>query len=133
MARRSADPFGRPVRVDRRCISRPVDATWNRHERLRVSPHAVLADVETFHLLARRHAEADRLLDDPEERIAEDEDGREGNPDRDRLCSQLAEAAGIEETALAYAVELGQRRHSEQAAAERAPDAGQAVRWQRAH
>src|SRR6266478_8724750 len=118
MARRGADPFGRPVRVDRRCISRPIDTTWNRHERFRVSPHAVLADVETFHLLARRDAEADRLLDDPEEREAEHEHGREGNRHRDCLCSELAEATRVEETALAYAVELGQRRHSEQAAAE---------------
>src|SRR6266478_2143194 len=124
MARRGADPFGRPVRVDRRCISRPIDTTWNRHERFRVSPHAVLADVETFHLLARRDAEADRLLDDPEERVAEHEHGREGDRDRDRLRSKLAEAPCIEETALTYAVELGERRHCEQAAAERSPYAG---------
>src|SRR6266567_2232391 len=123
--------FGRSVRVDRRCIGRPVNAPWHRHERFGVAPHAVFADVQAFHLLARRDAEADGLLDDPEEPVAEDEHGQERCRHGDRLGTKLVQAAGVEEATLADAVELGERRDGEQAAAESAPDAGQAVGRQR--
>src|SRR5229473_3732018 len=124
---RGADPFWRPMWVHRGGISRPVHAAWDGHERLRVSPHAVLADVEPFHLLSRRNAQADGLLDDPEESIAEHEYCCERCHHRDRLRPELVEIARVEQAALTDTVELRQCRHSEQAAAERAPDPGHTV------
>src|SRR5216684_601541 len=129
-AGRAADPFWRFVWVDGGCIRLPVDAAWHGHERLRVAPHTVLADVEAFHFLARRDAQADGLLDDPEQAVAEHENGDERCRDSDRLRPKLVEIARVEQAALADAVELRQRRHGEQAAAERAPDPGHTVRGQ---
>src|ERR1700682_411248 len=97
-----------PMRVDRRSVRRPVDPARHRHERLWVTPHAVFADVQAFHLLARGDAQADSLLDDPEERVAEHENGDEGSANGDRLRAELAEAAGVEEAALTDAIELRQ-------------------------
>src|SRR6266576_4944849 len=105
--------YGRRVRLT-------VDAAWHRHERLRVTPHTVLADVQSLELFAGGHAQPDCLLDDPEEAVAEGEDSRERDHDRDRLRAKLVEAPRVEEAALAHAVELRQRRDGEQAAAERA-------------
>ena len=48
------------------------------------------------------------------------------------LGEQLVERAGVEQAALADGVLLGQPRRREEAAGERAPDAGQAVRGERA-
>ncbi len=44
-----------------------VGAAGDRHELLRVAPHAVLADVEAVELVTLGDAQADRLLDQPEE------------------------------------------------------------------
>ena len=94
------------MRVDGGEPGWPVDAAGHRHERFRVSPHAVLADVEALHLFRRRDPQADRLLDGPEESVAEDEHRGEAGRDRDRLRAQLMEAAGVEQATLADAVEL---------------------------
>src|SRR5260370_8512384 len=132
-AGRAADPFGSFVGVDRGRISRRVDAAWDWYKGLGVSPHAVRADVERFHLLPRRYAEADSLLDDPEEPIAEHEHRCERCDHRDRLRPELVEIARVEQAALPDAVELRQPRYGEKAAAERAPDPGQSVSAQRPH
>src|SRR5438477_2953337 len=121
------------VRVDCRSVSRAVDAARHRHERLGVTPHAVLADVQTLHLLPCRDAQTDCLLDDPEKPVAENEDGDEGGPHRDGLRTELVKAARVEKSALADAVELRQRGSCEETAAERDPDAGHAVCRQCAH
>src|SRR5450759_2005280 len=90
-----------------RRVSGTVDAAGYRHERFGVAPHAVLADVEPVHLFASRDAQADGLLDDPEERVAEDEHRHERSRNGNRLRAELVEAAGVEEAALTDAVELG--------------------------
>src|SRR5437588_12076417 len=82
-----------------------VDAARHWHERLGVTPHAVLTDVETLHLLAGRNPQADGLLDDPEQSVAEDEDGDERSADGDRLRSQLVKAARVKQAPLTDAVE----------------------------
>src|SRR5713226_10569325 len=131
-AGRAADPFWRFVWVDGGCIRLPVDAAWHGHERLRVAPHTVLADVEAFHFLARRDAQADGLLDDPEQAVAEHENGDEGGRHGDRLRPELVEIARVEQAALSDTIELGQRGYGEQAAAERAPDPGHTMGGQSA-
>src|ERR1043165_2000639 len=115
------------VRVHSRRVRLPVDPARHRHETLRITPHAVLADVEPFQLLAGRDAKSDGLLDDPEQAIAQDEDARESDHDRDRLRAELVEASRVEQATLANAVDPGEGGHREQATAERAPDARQAV------
>src|ERR1700682_5805163 len=121
------------MRIDGGRVRRAIDPARHGHERLWVTPHAVLADVQTFHLLAGGDAQADGFLDDPEEPVAEHKHSHEGSRDRDRLGSELVKAAGVEEATLADAVELGQRRGREQTAAERAPDSCESVRRQSAH
>src|SRR3954466_552144 len=48
-------------------LARVVFAARDRHEALRVAPHAVLGDVEAVALLLLGHAQAVRLLDQPED------------------------------------------------------------------
>ena len=91
----------------------------------------MLADIQSFHLLACADAEADGLLDDPEQAIAEHEHRHERRGDRNRLRAQLVEAAGVEKAALADGVELRQGGDREEAAAQRAPDSGKPVRRKR--
>src|SRR5438270_11548095 len=119
------------MRVDRRRVGLAVNAARDRHERLRVTPHAVLADVEPLDLVAGADAQADGLVDDPEQAVAEREHGDERRGDGRRLRAQLVQAPGVEEAALPDAVELGQRRDREEAAAESAPDARYTVGRQR--
>src|ERR1700738_4786905 len=102
MAASRSHAFGRLVWIDCGGVRLPVHASWNRHEGLRVAPHSVLADVQTFHLLACRDTQADRLLDDPEDPVAEHEHRRERGAERDRLRPELVEAARVEEAALAH-------------------------------
>ena len=72
------------------------------------------------------------FLISPERGVAGDEDAGEHDDDAERLVAELAERARVDEAALADGVELRQRRQREEAARERAPDAAQAVRRQRA-
>src|ERR1700732_1167209 len=99
-----------------RSIRRAVDPSGHRHERFGIAPHAVLADVQAFQLFARRHAEADGLFDDPEQAVAEDEYRDERSRHGDGLRTELVKAAGVKQTALTDAVELGQRRRRAEAA-----------------
>src|ERR1700681_4970686 len=94
----------RMMRVYGGHVSGAVDPARDRHERFRVAPHAVLADVEPVHLFTRRNAQADGLLDDPEQRVAEDKDRHERGGDSNRLSTKLVKAAGVEEAALTDAV-----------------------------
>src|SRR5437762_14297773 len=93
----------------------------------------MLADIQAFRLLASRNAQADGLLDDPEQPVAQDEHRDEGSADGDRLRAQLVKAARVEKSALADAVELSQRGGREESAAEGAPNPGQSVRRKGAH
>src|SRR5258706_11463675 len=61
-------------------------------ELLRVAPHAVLVDVETLELLARRDAEADGLLACQEHAAAGDEHERGDDDDAERLDAALVRA-----------------------------------------
>src|ERR1700674_1221198 len=121
------------MRVNSRCISRTVNASGHRHERFRVAPHAVLADVEPFHLFTSGDTQADSLLDNPEQAIAEHKHCDERGSDGYRLGPQLVEAAGVEKTTRADAIELGQRGRREEATAQGAPDPGHTVRGQGAN
>ena len=56
----------------------------------------------------------------------------EDDHDAERLAAQLREGARVDEAALADGVERRQPRRGEEAAGQRAPDAGEAVRAQRA-
>src|ERR1700680_4354917 len=104
-----------------------VGSPGHRHELLGVAPHAVLADVEPVDLVALADAQADGLLDDPEEPKAEREHGDKGSAHRGSLGAELLEAARVDKATLADPVERGELGIGEQTARERTPDAGETV------
>src|SRR5258708_5829683 len=109
-----------------------VSTTWHRHELFGISPHAVLADVKTVDLVAVAGAQAPGVFDGKEDGEAEDEHGGEADAHRQRLGAELVEAVRVDQAALADVVELGEDGIAEQAARQRAPDAGETVSAERA-
>src|SRR6186997_1622710 len=76
------------------------------YELLRIPVHPVLGDVETGVLFLRRHPQADRLLDQEEDRVGGDEDASEGNCHAERLGTELMEGTAVPEARIADFIEF---------------------------
>ena len=129
---RRADAYGAAHRRSRTV----ADELGRRDELLRVPVHAVLGDVEAGVLRLLVDAQADGRLDDPEGRVGQrrtrtrtQTDGRPpARPSWPKLAASRRGRRPDRRTPLYF----GEARRGEEAAGERAPDARQAVRRERA-